>query len=156
MSSLFVPGIAAGKALGLLNKLGCWLAKQTNATSLALSGLLTDVDSIRYATLQNRAAIDFLLLAHGHGCEEFDGVCCMNLSEHSKLVFAALGAVLASSVSWHLACLCLPRAELDGDQSWHGGDRQISVWGSPRPRWLSRSKEARRSGGEVRGGKGVY
>ncbi|KFV42086.1 hypothetical protein N341_12912, partial [Tyto alba] len=36
------------------------------------------------------AAIDFLLLAHGHGCEEFEGMCCMNLtgpgeSLHRKL-----------------------------------------------------------------------
>ncbi|KFO57590.1 hypothetical protein N302_07900, partial [Corvus brachyrhynchos] len=29
------------------------------------------------------AASDFLLLAHGHGCEEFQGMCCMNLSDHS-------------------------------------------------------------------------
>ncbi|KFO55433.1 hypothetical protein N302_03188, partial [Corvus brachyrhynchos] len=29
------------------------------------------------------AAIDFLLLAHGHGCEDFQGMCCMNLSDHS-------------------------------------------------------------------------
>ncbi|KFO65222.1 hypothetical protein N302_09078, partial [Corvus brachyrhynchos] len=29
------------------------------------------------------AAIDFLLLAHGHGCEEFQGMCCMNLSDRS-------------------------------------------------------------------------
>ncbi|KGL84130.1 hypothetical protein N309_11842, partial [Tinamus guttatus] len=29
------------------------------------------------------AAIDFLLLAHGHGCQDFDGMCCMNLEEHS-------------------------------------------------------------------------
>ncbi|KFV68580.1 hypothetical protein N307_11494, partial [Dryobates pubescens] len=28
-------------------------------------------------------AIDFLLLAQGHGCEDFDGMCCMNLSDHS-------------------------------------------------------------------------
>ncbi|KFO62958.1 hypothetical protein N302_05553, partial [Corvus brachyrhynchos] len=34
------------------------------------------------------AAIDFLLLAHGHGCEDFDGVCCMNLSDHSKSIHA--------------------------------------------------------------------
>ncbi|KFO52781.1 hypothetical protein N302_10265, partial [Corvus brachyrhynchos] len=34
------------------------------------------------------AAIDFLLLAHGHGCEDFDDMCCMNLSDHSKSVFA--------------------------------------------------------------------
>ncbi|KFO56425.1 hypothetical protein N302_13204, partial [Corvus brachyrhynchos] len=34
------------------------------------------------------AAIDFFLLAHGHGCEDFDGMCCMNLSDNSKSVFA--------------------------------------------------------------------
>ncbi|KFO63235.1 hypothetical protein N302_14889, partial [Corvus brachyrhynchos] len=34
------------------------------------------------------AAIDFLLLAHGHGCEDLDGICCMNLPDHAKSVFA--------------------------------------------------------------------
>ncbi|KFV95299.1 hypothetical protein N326_01194, partial [Eurypyga helias] len=29
------------------------------------------------------AAIDFLLLAQGHGCQDFEGMCCMNLSDHS-------------------------------------------------------------------------
>ncbi|KFO55676.1 hypothetical protein N302_15721, partial [Corvus brachyrhynchos] len=29
------------------------------------------------------AATDFLLLAHSHGCEDFQGMCCMNLSDHS-------------------------------------------------------------------------
>ncbi|KFV89667.1 hypothetical protein N326_11511, partial [Eurypyga helias] len=33
------------------------------------------------------AAIDFLLLAQGHGCEDFEGMCCMNLSNHSKPIF---------------------------------------------------------------------
>ncbi|KFV92116.1 hypothetical protein N327_07115, partial [Fulmarus glacialis] len=32
------------------------------------------------------AAIDFLLLAHGHGCEDFEGMCCMNLSDHSQSI----------------------------------------------------------------------
>ncbi|KFP02344.1 hypothetical protein N300_01171, partial [Calypte anna] len=32
------------------------------------------------------AAIDFFLLAHGHGCEDFDGMCCMNLSDHSRSI----------------------------------------------------------------------
>ncbi|KFO60871.1 hypothetical protein N302_14871, partial [Corvus brachyrhynchos] len=36
------------------------------------------------------AAIDFLLLARGHGCKDFDGMCCMNLSDHSKSVFASI------------------------------------------------------------------
>ncbi|KFO62240.1 hypothetical protein N302_03234, partial [Corvus brachyrhynchos] len=29
------------------------------------------------------AATDFLLLAHSHGYEDFQGMCCMNLSDHS-------------------------------------------------------------------------
>ena len=89
-ASFFVPGVAAAKALGTLDKLGCWLAKQTNATSEALSGLLLDVDSVRHATLQNRAAIDFLLLAQGHGCEDFEGMCCMNLSDHSESIHKSI------------------------------------------------------------------
>lgn len=62
--------------------LGCLLSKQTNATSFTLNGLLTDMDSIRQTTLQNRAAINFLLLAQSHGCEELNGMCCMNLSDN--------------------------------------------------------------------------
>ncbi|KFR11330.1 hypothetical protein N306_13780, partial [Opisthocomus hoazin] len=36
------------------------------------------------------AAIDFLLLAQGHGCEEFDSMCCMNLSDHSESIHRSL------------------------------------------------------------------
>ncbi|KGL95995.1 hypothetical protein N301_16376, partial [Charadrius vociferus] len=36
------------------------------------------------------AAIDFLLLAHGHGCQEFDGMCCMNLTDHSQSIHASI------------------------------------------------------------------
>ncbi|KFP27255.1 hypothetical protein N325_09784, partial [Colius striatus] len=36
------------------------------------------------------AAIDFLLLAHGHGCEDFEGMCCMNLSDHLDLIYASI------------------------------------------------------------------
>ncbi|KFV18137.1 hypothetical protein N340_14859, partial [Tauraco erythrolophus] len=32
------------------------------------------------------AAVDFLLLAHGHGCQDFDGMCCMDLNDHSKSI----------------------------------------------------------------------
>lgn len=80
-------------ALKALNNLGCWLAKQTNATSSALTGLLTVVDSVRRDTLQNRSAIDFLLLAHGHGCEDFVGLCCMNLSDNSLSIHANIQAL---------------------------------------------------------------
>ena len=57
---------------------------------LACYGLLTDVDSVRHATLQNRAAIDFLLLAQGHGCEDFEGMCCMNLSDHLESIHKSI------------------------------------------------------------------
>ncbi|KFZ62520.1 hypothetical protein N338_00658, partial [Podiceps cristatus] len=36
------------------------------------------------------AAIDFLLLAYGHGCEDFEGMCCMNLSDHSESVHKSI------------------------------------------------------------------
>ncbi|KFW71834.1 hypothetical protein AS28_03532, partial [Pygoscelis adeliae] len=36
------------------------------------------------------AAIDFLLLAQGHGCEELEGMCCMNLSDHSESIYHSI------------------------------------------------------------------
>ncbi|KFZ65447.1 hypothetical protein N321_11079, partial [Antrostomus carolinensis] len=36
------------------------------------------------------AAIEFLLLPQGHGCEEFEGMCCMNLSDHSESIHMAI------------------------------------------------------------------
>ncbi|KFP82382.1 hypothetical protein N310_13307, partial [Acanthisitta chloris] len=32
------------------------------------------------------AAIDFLLLAQGHGCEELEGMCCMDLKNQSESI----------------------------------------------------------------------
>ncbi|KFR12412.1 hypothetical protein N306_07441, partial [Opisthocomus hoazin] len=36
------------------------------------------------------AAIDLLLLAQGCGCEDFEGMCCMNLSDHSESIHKQL------------------------------------------------------------------
>ncbi|KFQ29122.1 hypothetical protein N331_04972, partial [Merops nubicus] len=36
------------------------------------------------------ASIDFLLLAQGHGCEDFEGMCCMNISDHSELIHRSI------------------------------------------------------------------
>ncbi|KFO55631.1 hypothetical protein N302_04519, partial [Corvus brachyrhynchos] len=36
------------------------------------------------------AAIDFLLLAHGHGCKDFEGMCCMNFSDHSESIHKSI------------------------------------------------------------------
>ncbi|RMB92374.1 hypothetical protein DUI87_31249 [Hirundo rustica rustica] len=84
--AIFSPQAASGAALTQLDHVGCWLSKHARAVSLALSDMLLDIDSVRQASLQNRAAIDYLLLTHGHGCEEFEGMCCMNLSDHSKSI----------------------------------------------------------------------
>ncbi|KFW04683.1 hypothetical protein N326_02559, partial [Eurypyga helias] len=32
----------------------------------------------------------FLLLAHGHGCKDFDGMCYMNLSDHSQSIHKSI------------------------------------------------------------------
>ncbi|KFP70392.1 hypothetical protein N310_11673, partial [Acanthisitta chloris] len=34
--------------------------------------------------------IDFLLLAQGHGCQNFDSMCCMNLSGHSQSIHSSI------------------------------------------------------------------
>lgn len=52
--------------------------------------MLADVKDSRHATLQDRATIDFLLLAHGHGCEDFEGMSCMNLSDHSVSIHKSI------------------------------------------------------------------
>ncbi|KGL77123.1 hypothetical protein N309_10943, partial [Tinamus guttatus] len=36
------------------------------------------------------AAIDFLLLAHGHGGKDLDGMCCTNLSDHSVSIHRSI------------------------------------------------------------------
>ncbi|KFP35435.1 hypothetical protein N324_07281, partial [Chlamydotis macqueenii] len=35
-------------------------------------------------------AIDFLLLAQGHGCQDFEGMCCMNLSDDLGSIHASI------------------------------------------------------------------
>lgn len=82
--TLFLPWVSVAKSLGELAHLECWVAKQANLTSATLSDLLTDEEITRKATLQNRAAIDFLLLLHHHRCEEFEGLCCLNLSSRAE------------------------------------------------------------------------
>ncbi|KFR09810.1 hypothetical protein N306_03124, partial [Opisthocomus hoazin] len=36
------------------------------------------------------SAIDFLLLAHGYGCEDFEGMCCVNPSGHLQSIHKQL------------------------------------------------------------------
>uniref|UniRef100_A0A8V5GUB1 Uncharacterized protein n=1 Tax=Melopsittacus undulatus TaxID=13146 RepID=A0A8V5GUB1_MELUD len=86
LTALFVPNIAAGKALKDIHHLACWAAKQLNITSDIISSLATDTDSVRHASLQNRAAIDFLLLAHGHGvCSIISKSCCSYIDQSGRI-----------------------------------------------------------------------
>ncbi|RMB91430.1 hypothetical protein DUI87_32221 [Hirundo rustica rustica] len=79
---------------GELVPLECWVAKQVNLTSNALAGLLADEEVTRQATLQNQAAIDYLLLLlHGHRCEEFEGLCCFNLSTKAEDVHKGIQSI---------------------------------------------------------------
>lgn len=55
--------------------------RKSSATSDILKRMLTDV---WHAILHNCADIEFLLLAQGCGYENFEGMCCMNLSNHSE------------------------------------------------------------------------
>ncbi|KFP77787.1 hypothetical protein N311_04478, partial [Apaloderma vittatum] len=32
----------------------------------------------------------FLLLAQGHVCEDFEGMCCMNLNDHSESIHKSI------------------------------------------------------------------
>ncbi|KAL9853305.1 syncytin-A-like [Geothlypis trichas] len=83
-TTILLPWAGIAKALGELGQLECWVLKQANVTSAALADLLSDEETTRRATLQNRAAIDFLLLLNHHTCEEFEGLCCFNLSSKAE------------------------------------------------------------------------
>jgi len=45
-----------------------------NLMSALISELAIDVNLVRHAMFHNRAVIDFLLLARGHGGEDFEGI----------------------------------------------------------------------------------
>ncbi|TRZ06173.1 hypothetical protein HGM15179_020934 [Zosterops borbonicus] len=105
--SLFLLWVTSSKALGELGHLECWVVKQANLTSTTISSLLEDKEIARQATLQNRAAINFLLLLHGHECQEFEGLCCLNLTSKAPDIRAALrsmksliGQVKQESEDW--------------------------------------------------------
>ncbi|XP_039220534.1 uncharacterized protein LOC120317760 [Crotalus tigris] len=69
-----------------INSVACNLAKTINATSIALSAINQEMIELRKAILQNRAAIDYLLLRQHMGCEAFEGMCCFNLSDQSPVI----------------------------------------------------------------------
>ncbi|XP_066461262.1 syncytin-2-like [Eleutherodactylus coqui] len=98
-SILGTPALAQHNAR-VINGLACDMVKGLNATSQALDLLLLDVQNIRRATLQNRATIDYLLMTMNHGCEEFEGMCCFNLSDNSASIHQQINRLrdLATSI----------------------------------------------------------
>ncbi|NXK52684.1 ERB1 protein, partial [Chauna torquata] len=118
--SIFVPGAAAADAVNNLEKFACWAEKQANATTEVLEEMLLDQNSLRHALLQNRAAIDFLLLAQGHGCEDFEGTCCMNLSNHSESIHKSIQTLKDGML----------KLRVQADDDWVGG------WFGSIPAWI--------------------
>lgn len=80
-----VPGLAVGTAK-TVSKLACALAKSINATSTTLAKLNMEQQEHRRAILQNRAALDYLLMLRNLGCHKYQGMCCFNLSDNSNSV----------------------------------------------------------------------
>ncbi|RMC19841.1 hypothetical protein DUI87_03406 [Hirundo rustica rustica] len=66
------------------------MASTTDRKPLALP---KDEEVTRQAMLQNRAAVDYLLLLHGHRCEEFEGLYCFNLSTKAEDVHKAIQSI---------------------------------------------------------------
>ncbi|XP_059571944.1 syncytin-A-like [Alligator mississippiensis] len=91
-SMVGVPGLAVSNRRNL-NAVACVLAKGLNATSRALSALNAEQKQLRDAALENRAAIDYLLLRHNLGCETLKGMCCFNLTDNSVLIEDKIGAL---------------------------------------------------------------
>lgn len=69
-AAILTPGIGVAMIYHTLRRIACTLVKDITYTSQVLTGLATEMTQIREATLENQAAIDYLLLRHGHGCEE--------------------------------------------------------------------------------------
>lgn len=85
VSLVGVPELAVRNSRNL-NSLACTLAKGLNSTSHALDVLNRELRQVREAIVENRAAIDYLLLRYNHGCEEFKGLCCFDLEQSSEIV----------------------------------------------------------------------
>ena len=90
VSLIGVPGLAIYNHR-TISKLACYMVKQINVTSAILQDMLLDIQSYKKAILQNRATIDYLLLQHGVGCSAFAGMCCFNLSDHSRGIKDTIG-----------------------------------------------------------------
>ncbi|XP_021108460.1 uncharacterized protein LOC110347717 [Heterocephalus glaber] len=76
-------GVYAEKAV---RKLACKVVKGLNATSSALALINQELQEQRQAILDNRAAIDYLLLFHHQGYKKIKNMCCFNLTNNGPKI----------------------------------------------------------------------
>lgn len=84
--SLFVMPAMTVALNAEISKMACSMVKALNATSQAIHAIGEELGQVREAVLEHRATIDYLLLRSNHGCEEFKGLCCFNLTDNSQLI----------------------------------------------------------------------
>lgn len=68
-----------------ISRLICAMIKALNATSQAISVIGQELGQVKEAVLEYGTTIDYLLLRHSDGCEEFKGFYCFNLTDNSQL-----------------------------------------------------------------------
>lgn len=63
------------------------ISNTTNITVKILSEINQEMDTeSRRTALCNKATVDYLLLKHNLGCQQFSGLCCMNVSDFSHAI----------------------------------------------------------------------
>lgn len=66
--------------------MACMIGKTTNITAKDINKANQEVGELWTTVLQSRATIDYLLLQHNLGCQQFPGMCCFSVSEFSPSV----------------------------------------------------------------------
>ena len=86
-----------------VRRLVCAMAKALNATSRAISAISQELGQVlvRDAVLENCAAIEYLLVGHNLGCEEFKGLCCFNLTDNSQLIEHKVKQIMERGTLWY-------------------------------------------------------
>ncbi|CAM5133266.1 unnamed protein product, partial [Eretmochelys imbricata] len=84
-----IPGLVVHN-YHAVEHLACTVAKAINLTSTILAQLSHELGEVCQGMLQNRLAVDYLLLHHGHLCQEFAGMCCFNITDSGPSVEADL------------------------------------------------------------------
>ncbi|XP_045677565.1 syncytin-B-like [Phyllostomus hastatus] len=103
LTTFVVPAVATSLNMER-STAACTLAKVLNATIQAIGAISQELGQAGEVALQNRAALDYLLLRHNHGCEGSKELCCFNLTDDSQLIEQPnegfFGIDLSTLTSW--------------------------------------------------------